>query len=91
MDETGSVIISLDATNDFNCINRKQKQTLQQIHNKVPELYLNSPNSYDTASYTVINDFITPTEVASSQGCPLAGTVFNPELSKLIDAASEDL
>ena len=89
MKNTNKVILALDASNGFDNIDRKE--TLELIHQRLPEIYLTAFNTYGAKSYTVINDSTIPVEQGSCQGCPLGGTFFNIGLIKMIDYLEDNL
>ena len=88
METNGYVILTIDASNAFNCIDRRL--ALETLHDKIPELYLTSLNTYGSPSYTVINGTKHPVEQGTSQGCPHAGSFVNVGLANLVDSLPED-
>ena len=89
METNGYVILTIDASNAFNCIDRRL--ALETMHDKIPELYLTSLNTYGSPSYTVINGTKHPVEQGTSQGCPHAGSFFNVGLANLVDSITDEI
>ena len=83
------VILTIDASNAFNSIDRSK--ALDYMYTKVPELYLTSLNTYGSASYTIINGSRVPVEQGTSQGCPHSGSFFNIGLANLVDSIPENI
>ena len=82
------VILTIDASNAFNRIDRQK--TLDIIYDKAPGLYLAALNTYGNDSFVLINDEKHPVVTGSVQGCPMATTFFNYGLSALIESLAKN-
>ena len=80
-------ILTIDATNAYNCIDRNK--TLYVIYQRVPELYNTAFNVYGKPSYVTMDGEFIQVEQGALQGCPLSNTFFNLGISVLIDKLSE--
>ena len=83
MRHSNTVILTIDASNAYNNINRDK--TLDIIYSQAPGLYLAALNTYGFESYVLLDDERHPIVTGTVQGCPLATTFFNYGLSALID------
>ena len=86
MKESNIAILTIDATNAYNNIDRAK--TLDMVYSKVPELYNAAYNTYGNPSYIALENELWPVEQGTSQGCPLSSSFFNLGISILIDKLS---